>query len=355
MTTLEYENVIGQYPTVIDLPRIDRPYRSSDKTFADVTGRCDLPSRLFFGDMVDDSFHIDPTGWSVSYSDGAGNGLELKVSDGRFLAKPTFLGTESMSVGPAAQKKAFLQLISFTGDMWASTLKAHLEARYPVCVAETPRDQSSACYYPDGWLRTLLIPLPVSRLDAAFRFHLNLANDPLLAASVSGSITLLHQVVNYVEGRAPVGCDESYGLLLRHLDHCNTPLTSPTVREEANDGTAAWTVRRMTYLYQCRCFLRDVPRVMEKLQAAKLLSDEPDLWSAVVPAEQMAMTDHAAWWSAKRECRSTRVGFKASDLLEIEEETYDEAVSLAVIKKAQVAGAANSAFFAELMSEAENA
>ena len=163
MTHTDYAQLVNQYPACISLPRIDRPHRSLCGTLADVKEKRDLPSRLLFGDLVDDSFHKDASGWSVDFRDGFGNGVTLKVSDGRFESRSSFLGTESYSVGPAGNKQAFIQLIGLASDQWARTLKLYLEARYPVNVAEATEGLPTAVYLPDGWLRTLLIPVSVDQ------------------------------------------------------------------------------------------------------------------------------------------------------------------------------------------------
>ena len=233
MSHADYSQLVDHYPTSIPLPLIERPYRSSSGTLADVKEKSDLPSRLLFGDLVDDSFRKDATGWSVDYRDGFGNGVDLKLADGQFHARPFFLGAESHSIGPAGRKEAFIQLINMAADQWTRALKQHLEARYPVNVADSVEGLPIVVYVPDGWLRTLLIPVSVDRLDDVLHFHQALAKDPLLGASQYGSISLQAQVINYVEGRSPEGCDEPMSLIVRHLLSSNTCLlyTSPSPRE----------------------------------------------------------------------------------------------------------------------------
>jgi hypothetical protein len=220
MSHSDYTQLIKQFPGYIPLPRIDRPHRSLNGTLAEVTEKSDLPSRLLFGDLVGDSFRKDENGWSVEYRDGSGNGVDLNVSAGRFEAKSFFLGSESFSVGPAGHKEAFLQLISLAGEQWVRVLKKYLDARYSISVTEPNEGSSNVCCFPDGWLQTLLIPLPLDRLEDVLNFHLDLAGDPLLGASQLASIALQSQVVNYVEGRAPEGCDDPMALVVRHLLSC---------------------------------------------------------------------------------------------------------------------------------------
>jgi hypothetical protein len=231
------------------------------------------------------------------------------------------------------------------GDQWLRILKKYLEERYPVTVAEIARDVPATCFLPDGWLLTLMIPVPLDRLGDVMQFHLDLPDDPLLGASQSGVITLHRQIVNYVEGRSPDGCGDALALISRHLRSCNTPLSAFPVREVAADGSAAWTVRRLAYQYRCTSFLRDVPRVMEKLHAAELLSPGPDMWSAVAPAELVATTEHASWWSARRECRSTWLGFDDIAASLVMDGQYDAEQTLLAVRQAQLAGSSNAAFF----------
>ena len=347
----DYAELVAQYPISISLPTIDRPHRPSRGSLAEVGERTDLPSRLLFGDLVDDSFRKEAGGWSANYRDGFGNGIDLKVSDGRFEARPFFFGSESYSVGPAKCREAFMQLINLGGDQWARVLKQHLEALYPVNVADSIEGLPIALYVPDGWLRTLLIPVPADRLGDVLRIHRDLSNDALIGAALTSSIALQMQVINYVEGRSPEGCGDPMSLIVRHLLSSNTPLLAQPVREEGKDGTSAWTLRRMAYLYRCSCFLRDVPRIMEKLDAAQLLSGEPDLCAAVVPTELILAAEHSSWWSGKRECRSTWAGFK--DQMEAttsaEQTTPEDAAAL--VRRAHSASVAHTAFFSLVSGE----
>ena len=306
----DYAVLVDRFPTLIPLPRIERPHRPGGMLLSDVQHLQDIPSRLVFGDRVDDSFVRTADGWSIQFRDGFGNGMDLSVADGRFLAEPFFLGARSVSVGPAASREALLQYLSLAGDMWNGVLKAFLEERYPVHVAELDVSIGSACYLPDGWLRTILVPVSVSKLETVLAFHRALTSDEFLGASQSGCIALQPNAINYVEGRAPEQCDEPTALTVRHLRACGTPLLTSPVREEGSDGTAAWTLRRLAYIYHCTCFMRDVPRVMERLQTAGLLLNAPDQCSAVVPAEALLAASQASWWSANRECRSTWSGFE---------------------------------------------
>jgi hypothetical protein len=299
----DYTFIAAQFPRYIPFPMIERLHRSGTLLLADVRTVDDLPSRLIFGDLVRESFMSLPNGWSVQFRDAHDNGLDVSVEAGRFTAKPRFLGSEGLSVGPAAHKQAFGELLNLAAGQWEGALKRYLEDRYPIRVADPDPYQPHVLHLPDGWLKSILVPVAPEQLPALLTWHMSLADDPELGASQTGAVSLAFNAINYVEGRCADGLDDAASLLVRSLLTSNTPLKAEIVRECASDGTAAWTVRRDAYLYRCTAFLRDVPRVVELLSKAGLLSDDPDLCASVVPAELMFMSREARWWSMKNECR----------------------------------------------------
>ena len=148
----------------------------------------DLTSRLIFGDLDESSFKVFAEGWQAAYRDGSGNVLELSVSGRRFSAKPTFLGARGLSCGPVDPPRAFGELLNLGAPQWNARLKEHLEARYPITVPEIDADQPSVLYIPDGWLRTILIPVAPEQLPRLLEWHLTLMDDPGLAAAMTQNI-----------------------------------------------------------------------------------------------------------------------------------------------------------------------
>jgi hypothetical protein len=298
------DGLYGRFPKSIPLPRIERPHRPGCGGLAGVRQASDLPSRLLFGDLDEASFKASAEGWQATYRDGGGNGLALSVNARQFTAKPTFLGATGMSCGPVDRPRAFGELLSLGARQWNARLKEHLEARYPISVADPDPQQPSVFYLPDGWLRTILVPIAPRRLPELLDWHLSLVNDPGVSAALTGSVVLAFNAVNYIEGRWQDGLDPAY-LVFRSVDLTRTPLTGPVQREVANDGSAALTVRRVAYLYRCTAFLRDIPYLARRLQDAGFLPSESDLRAAVLPAELALAAESMSWSSPDRDCRIT--------------------------------------------------
>ncbi len=305
MNTNALDAIIGRYPRQIPFPRIERVHRPGRKGLADVRSIEDLPSRLIFGDLVADSFIAHPDGWEVAYRDAFGNGLDLSVAGRQFTARPKFLGSDSLSSGPLNPPQAFPQLLNLAAGQWNRVLKETLESRYPVTVAEQDSRQATAMYLPDGWLRTVLIPVAAARLPELLDWHLALADDSLLGTTQSGGVSLAFNAVNYVEGRCSDECSNANLLLVRSLLSTGTPLLAPVEREEANDCSAALTVRRAAYVYLLTAFIRDIPHLVDRLHQDGFLSGEPDQCSAVVPTEPAMVAEELRWASRHGECHIT--------------------------------------------------
>jgi hypothetical protein len=301
----DYAFIAAQFPRYIPFPMIERLHRSGKMILAEVKTVDDLPSRLIFGDLVRESFMSLPNGWSVQFRDAHDNGLDISVDSGRFTAKPRFLGSEGLSVGPAAHKQAFGHLLNLAADQWDGALKRYLEGRYAIRVADPDPHQYHCLHLPDGWLKSILVPIAPEQLPALLDWHMSLADDSELGTTQTGAVSFAFNAINYVEGRCADGLDDAASLLVRSLLTSNTPLKAEVIRESSNDGTSAWTVRRDAYLYRCTAFLRDVPRIVELLSQSSLLSDDPDLCASVAPAELIFASKEARWWSLKNECRIT--------------------------------------------------
>lgn len=299
----QYEKLVAAYPGLIPLPRIERPHRGMRGTLADIEQSQDLPSRLIFGDLVEDSFTGQKGEWAAQYRDESGNGLTLSVSEGRFTARPVFLGRKGFSIGPADHPKAFASLLSLTGSDWDRVLKEYLEARFPLFVSVPTSDRPMSMYLPDGWLRTLLLPVRPEMLPNLLAMHQELQGDPALAAGLMANVYLAPNSVNYVEGKCDaLGLRGEGSILVYSLRTMNSPLYGAT-RETGTDGSAAWTLRRQAYLYVCSAFLRDMPLLVDRLNKFGMLHNYPDLIAAILPAEDVALMNECSWWSLDRSCR----------------------------------------------------
>ncbi len=351
MEKQEYEAIIDAFPQHIPLPRIDRPFRhtrlmSGGLTLAEVKEEIDLPDRLIFGDLERGSFHTTANGWSVKYT-GRDCTLELAVDGDQFTASPTFLGVWGMSCGPANRPEAFGQFINLGADQWDGVLQRHIEEKYTIRVVETDAGQGHYLHLPDGWLKTICVPVSPDRLGDLLDWHMALADDEQLGAAHTGRIDALFNAVNYIEGRCPEGYDNAESLMVRSFSTSGMPLRGPVVREVANDGTAAWTLRRTAYLYRLSAFLRDVPRLVELLAQAQFIQSAPDLCAVIAPAEPTLVASQMAYWSLQRECRQTWV-FPEADVDQVVAlSTTSLAQSRSLVEMAEAAGRAHEAYFSQ--------
>lgn len=305
MTKTAIGRILDRFPKLIPFPIIERRHRASQAGFAHVSSVEQLPGRLIFGDLIDNSFQSVDGGWQVRYRDAFDNGLDLSVKQGRFNATLRFLEKESISVGPLVPERAFPELLNLAAEQWNRVLKERLESLYPVTVSEPDPGRPHCMYIPDGWMKTILVPVAPQHLPELLRWHLALAEDPQLGASQTGSVTLAFNAVNYVEGRIPAELADPDRLAVESLLSTQTPLTCAVVRETGKDGSAAWTVRRLAYLYRLSAFLRDVPHLVDRLHQDGWLCGEPDQRAAIAPAELVLAASEMAWWSGRRECRIT--------------------------------------------------
>lgn len=332
-----YKQICELFPTRIPFPTILKPHRSGTAILADVKSAEDLPSRLIFGDLLSDSFKGRLGAWSVEYRDGFGNGIELSVGEERFKAKLKFLGSESISVGPAKNEQAFLQLIDLASDAWDGVLQTYLQTRFNIRVADPDRERFSAVYRPDGWMKTILVPIHPDKLERLLELHASLSKDLRIGANLSGCVSLQFNAVNYIEGLCPDALADKTELCLRTILHCGTPILSEPAREVAKDGSAAWTVRRSAYLFRCNAFLRDVPYLVERLSLAGLLSDEPDMCAFIAPTELVIQSKEYRWFSLGNECRIVWVGETQDPHELLIESGVDMDESLALVSEAVTA------------------
>lgn len=334
----DYGALIDRLPVSISLPEINRTFRPGIELLQRVQGIADLPSRLIFGDVVENSFRRAKDGWAVAYRDDSGAGVDLKVSREKFEVRPFFLGTELRCIGRADQTGELGRHLSVSGgSVWDRTLKKELESKYPLNVLVEDNERSSACMIPDGWLWTILVPVRCERLNNLLFFHNKLNELNELATPLRGSVRLQHGSVEYYEGGEFAPCDEPMELLVRQLRHLGTPVFDQPSRASAPDGSTYWKIPRRAYLYRCTCFLRDLPRLVERLFYAGFLSREPDMSAAVTPTGSLLTNESVSWWSEERGCRNIWADFAQDELLGQPRTENAEAETQALVRQAMQA------------------
>ena len=220
-----------------------------------VTRATDLPRYLILGPMDEDAFKRDSDGWEATWrtTDDSDGWLRIgfKASSGLYRLQQSWRGTD----GGLSQFPARMQLdqilaqglyLSFP-QSWDSSMKALLEARYQLGYVPQPAEAYAFFGVPDGAFRTIAFIATAKNLRPIRNWIRDAIASHQPDFPISAEAHLVVQVVNYVEGKAQdwtANAPRCYHQSL--LDTGLAPLAMP-VREQASDGTAAWTIRRLTY------------------------------------------------------------------------------------------------------------
>ncbi|TLM67389.1 MAG: hypothetical protein FDZ69_04655 [Deltaproteobacteria bacterium] len=241
--------------------------------------RCieDLPSRLFMGTLIPETFKRTFDELQVEYRTSE-FALELKVSDERFFVRETYrtqeliyyMGPMKMFGGPMCQFR-----MSPTKAM-DNVLQQELVEKYNLQFIpyEKMGGVGVGSYFPDGFLMAFVIPIGITA--GSFRrlsnFFSALPNDGSL--SVQGVLEFAPHVINYRLGRCQDCPTNPMELYMWSLERGYIPLKLPEI--EGPEGDQALTLQRMGYNLVLGVFMSDVMTVAEHLHQAGLLKSSQE-------------------------------------------------------------------------------
>jgi hypothetical protein len=113
-----------------------------------------------------------------------------------------------------------------------------------------PRMKSVPSFFgiPEGFFVTIAIPVHVSALREAIVAVSSLCKSRDFTSPMYVQAHRTFQAINYIEGKAPALTTDPINLFIPNFFETGLlPIEMP-VREIAPDGSAAWTVRRFTYV-----------------------------------------------------------------------------------------------------------
>ena len=270
------EDALRSLPTVISLPKIDRPYGGTSVTPELVKTCGDLPSRFFVGSLDFDSFKLTPQGWKASYFDDNEKTcayVAFNRSSKRLIASLIWKGIR----GPLLTSRAdnFSHIVrsgaQFPGQ-WDKYVKEALEDKYNVRYLNTIREAHQICTFPDGWLKTIAIPIPISKARDVAACHNTMNADPEIQTSISGYLQLNVSAVNYLEGRNAEYASSATDLYLRSLHQYGIIPQEIPVWETASDGSRALTLRRAHYTYIATFSFREIDKIIKHLYDHDIIS-----------------------------------------------------------------------------------
>jgi hypothetical protein len=274
--------ILEKYPSFIPLPIIARPHRSASANFKDIVKANQLPSRFFFGNVIDNEFNRDDKGWEAIYKDPEGYGSTIITyknkgakDDPSLYITNEWRGIEHLfwMVPPDSFNELGDKVAQAYAEGWDEHAAQRLCSRYNLEYLPNQLESYILCGIPDGFFRSLAVPLPVHMLRKAYNCHVDLQRDPKIHAGVVCGIHLCSSVVNYVVGKNSDVLSNPNHIFLKTIHDLGRPPQFQPVEESADDGSSAITNRREHYLLVIGFTLRDMDRVVEVMHSYGLIGD----------------------------------------------------------------------------------
>lgn len=296
--------------------RVNFSWRDWDPAL--VRSASDIPQYLILGKLDPSSFRTSASGWSARWQgteEQTHFTVAYKADVGRWEIRQIWCGLDGgFSIYPTRiplDKVIGMALYSEFPSNWDSAAKSQLESAYQVTVVEQPQNAFTFCGIPDGAMRTVILPIAVRNLRPVRQWLQDLIKDSPLAYPINVEAKLVFQALNYLEGMAPAWTtQEAVAFNQSVMETGLAPFGFP-VREAANDGSAAWTLRReMYFLFIGLPFagLTDLLSRMAIENGPIRTSSDPDLRfelrPIVVPAAFEVLTESLALWDKPRTTRS---------------------------------------------------
>jgi len=278
----------------------------------------DLPPYLVLGDLDPESFELSANGWSARWQGTEEDtylDVTYKAADRRWEVRQIWCGLDGgYSTYPSRiplERVIGQTLYLRFPQLWDNEAKARIEAGYQISVLKEPESMLGFFGNPDGAFRTIIFPVAVRNLRVMRQWIKDIAEESPLKYPVSVEARLLFQAVNFVDGKAPDWSRQPILTFKQSLIETGlAPLGLP-VREEADDGTAAWTLRRDNYfLFISLPFagLTDFLRRLASDYGPIRTATDPDLrfWfrPVVLPATFEMQAQEVAFWDQDETIRS---------------------------------------------------
>ncbi len=278
----------------------------------------DLPPYLILGELDADSFEISPVGWSARWQ-----GIEhdthfdvvYKATGDCYVISQTWRGLHGSSSYSSARvplDKSIAQTLYMRFPInWDQAAKAQLEAEYQLTLVEQPEDLATFCFIPDGAFRTIAFPIAVRNLRPVRQWlQESIARSPL-AYPVSVEAKLIFQAINYIEGKAPEWTTQAAVAFNQSVIETGLAPHGFPVREVANDGSAAWTLRRDIYYVFIGLpfagltdFLKRMASENGSIRTTSAPSQRFELRPVVIPVGFEVQTESMTLWDDPRTTRS---------------------------------------------------
>jgi hypothetical protein len=231
-----------------------RAFSTNSFNPSNVRSVSDLPPYLILGELDRAACQFSNAGWNARWQgceDNTHFDVRYKAMESRFEIQQTWQGYD----GGFSTSSASIPLSNLIGEAlyaefpssWDDKAKEILQNRYQLAYMEHPKRAFSICYMPDGAFRMIALPIGIRNLRhvSDCLYHASTLGLPF---SFNAYTCPLIQVVNYVEGQAPDWTSSPEIVFNSSVNDTGLIPRGLPVRENAEDGTAAWTLRREFYV-----------------------------------------------------------------------------------------------------------
>lgn len=278
----------------------------------------DIPQYLILGQLDPSTFAKSAGGWSARWQ---GTEVEtrfevaFKADTGRWEIRQTWCGTD----GGFSNFPTKISLDKVIGEAmytpfphaWDKAAQSQLEAAYRVTVIEQPESAYALCGIPDGAFRTIIFPIAVRNLRPMRQWLIDIVKESQPAYPIIADAKLVFQALNYLEGKAPAWTAQELVAFKQSMAETGLVPQGFPVREVANDGSAAWTLRREIYFLFITLPFAGLTDFLNRIASTngpiRTVSD-PDLRfelrPIVIPGAFEMQTESLALWDKERTTRS---------------------------------------------------
>lgn len=296
--------------------RARHPWQDWDP--ARVGSPSDLPPYLILGALEPSSFKKSGASWSARWQGSETNtflDVLFQAEERSWRLSHTWRGVDGgFALFPARipLDKALTQsLYSQFPAQWDTAAEAWIESEYQAFYIGQPQDTVSVCGIPDGAFRTILFPVSARNLRPVREWLRELVQASALPYPISVEAKLIHQAVNYVEGKAPAWTTEPVRTFYQSLLESGLAADGLPVREVAQDGSAAWTLRRRMYFVFIGVPFAGLADFLSRASTTNgplRGTDDPELRfelrPAIAPAGIEFLTKNVTLWEPARTTRS---------------------------------------------------
>ncbi len=294
------------------------PFSWQDLNPALVRSASDIPQYLILGDLDPSTFELSAAGWSARWQ-GNENDTHIDVSykaeTKQWHIRQTWCGLDGgFCIFPAAMPldKVIAEGLNMQFPRnWDSAAKLHLESTYQITIVELPENAYAFFGIPDGAFRTIAFPIAVRNLRPVQQWIRDIVDESPLPYPITVEAKLVFQALNYLEGKAPAWTSQGAVAFNQSVAETGLAPKGLPVREEAADGSAAWTLRREIYFLFIGLPFAGLTDFLSRMVSSngpiRTVAD-PDfrfeLRPIVIPAGFELQTESLAVWDKARTTRS---------------------------------------------------